>query len=549
MCQQEQQGDTKENAFRNEDETPHMVEMVFDRRHLHPGNMHLYMPERRFIILRNYLSRQKQMALGASAITTSSSESKKHAQIEPCRSDKKQVNAELKQETSKPENSKAEAYDSSPDEAYESSPDIITVTKKEEQDIPVIEPEEEVEVECLKSMLDLVQNTKKTHYEFNLPFHPDLFLFGEECEYRTSVEGEPLKGMEELSRLLMAWSLKVKAALASLNEKDFCLIYYAVNEERNVNIKLTDEEVEQQIITSQENFSEIPVRVYDLILYRAELRTENWQCIAFRDPYGPLSFLEFNVSPYSLDGTFFIGNQYYSTYQLCDRFIFNFCRSENVRGTDGHKHLDIKDAVGGNAEFYFRLLVDAEDKGWLCPVFGTTKDSETCYQYVTQRRNTSVVIKLQQVIDAYNQLIRTGYVPTEQTFERAARKIKRYWIYLTETKMGTERYVPVALPFPDRKYSNAYARKGVIRQRPGKITAEFRFFPTARNGREIFLISQLVQNWMIYLFEQQKRREPITYTPYEPYQPSTRSDLLDKYNNFLKTIGLNPDDYQCLSRL
>ena len=555
LCQQ-QQDNVEEDYPTNEVVRYRTEEIVYDRHYLHPENMHQSMPERRFITLREYLRRSDQEVSEAREITHSLSsnaipaeksdnialsEPEKHNLMKPEAKEKNQAIDALEKEVCTSEYYKTEDYDS--------ASAVMTVKVPDQQDIPIIEAEECVESEHLIYALDLVKSTQETHHDFDLPFHPDLFLFGEECEYRTNVEDDPLKGREELSRLLITWSSKVKVKLASMNETEFCLTYYALNEAGNLRVKLTDEDIESQIITARSNQLGTPVRVHNLILYRAELRTESWQCIAFRDGYGLLSFLEFNVSPYSLNEAFFIGQQYYSTYKLCDRFIFDYCKNEKVRGTDGHKHLDIKDAVGGNAELYFRLAVDVEDKAWLCAVFGTIIDSETCYQYVTQRRNNSALQRLQKTITAYNDLVWEGYVPTKKSFVSSARKIKWYWVHMTEIEEGHERYVPVALPYPDVKCSNAYARKGMIKQRPGKITAEFRFFPTARNGREVFLISQLVQNWMIYLFKQQKCRESILYTPYDPYQPSTKSDLLDKYRDFLIKIGLDPHDYQCLSRL
>ena len=279
-----------------------------------------------------------------------------------------------------------------------------------------------------------------------------------------------------------------------------------------------------------------------------KVKIGSWHCKGFIDFWEGQGLLEFNTSPYRLDQTFQINAKTYTPYELFDLFIFSICNKMSLESSSGHKHVDFSESVGGNTEFLFRLLVDVEDKAWLCSAFNMELQSSTSTKFVAQSQDADKrEQELKNVISLFNSLLAEGYIHEKEEFYTSLHKLKLFWNFVT----GSEgRFVPVYLPRPEHGKDNAQAKSGQIVNRPTNVTAEFRFFNTPRNGSEVRLLNIFLSEWLKQINKKQLDKSNVKYTSYNPEKPQEKEKTAKMMECFCnQELGLPSSHYKQILRI
>lgn len=378
----------------------------------------------------------------------------------------------------------------------------------------------------LRERLITVLNLSKK--EFETPdackIYPEKFMFGEEFEYWAPIS-ESRAPRWVVNDLLILWESQLRDRIRDLDIPD------------------TEYSIEKDVWT--EDFLVENLRG---ICEKIEVRIGNWHCKGFRDSWNHQGLLEFNTSPYRLDQTFLVNGRTYTPYELFDLFIFSFCTTMNLEPSSGHKHVDFYESIGGNTEFLFRLLIDIEDKAWLCSAFDMEPYSSTSTKYVVQHEDAGQKVhQLKEVVSLYNSLLAEGYVHEKEEFYISLQKLRSFWACLT----GDEsRFVPVGLPRPQPHPNNAKAKAGEIVSRPTMVTAEFRFLNTPRDGNEARLLNEFLSEWLKNLNKMQINRTSINYQSYNPDKPQPKEKTVEMMEHFCtQELGLSPGHYKQILRI
>ena len=392
---------------------------------------------------------------------------------------------------------------------------------------------------------DQVQDSDIEHWVRTLPgshtqFNEREFLFGEEFEFwiEGAIVPPGYKKTPYPNNLASAQLMVMKWAEALIN-------------------KLEELEIEDYTIQKYLNTGYVPAVSEHWI----DIRIGEWKNTIYIDGWltpdkTGLALLEVNTSPYRMHQTFKVGKKRYTAYELFDLFIFDIAKELDLKGASGHKHLDLRDSVGGNQELMFRMLVDAESKAWLSQLFGCEEDSGMkfgCFVYRAQNgQNQTCSSALQTLVNVFNDSLISGVHDKQShlTPGHSLQQIMKLWrcalvpegqILPLEIRMSTQ-YDPDIV-------TNERAKKGDVVVHPQCGTAEFRFLPAVQSGKEVLLINKMLRNWFRYQAERQRDGFPIVYEPYDPRNnEETPESLKQRFKDFIKTIGLPPSKYKVLNR-
>lgn len=353
---------------------------------------------------------------------------------------------------------------------------------------------------------------------------PEKFMFGEEFEY---------------------WAPKITARSSWWVVNDLLISWEKGLRNRVRMLNIPDTELS---INRREWYKDHPHVEMRGVCDKITVIIGNWHCKGFRDSWNGQGLLEFNTSPYRLDQTFQVNAKTYTPYELFDLFIFSICSEMNLEPSSGHKHVDFSESVGGNTEFLFRLLVDVEDKAWLCSAFNMELYSSTSTKFVAQSQDADKrEQELKKVISLYNSLLAEGYIHEKEDFHTSLHKLISFWTFVT----GSEGvYVPVYLPRPKPGKDNAKAKRGEIVNSPTNVTAEFRFFNTPRNGAEVRLLNIFLSEWLKQINKKQLDKANVKYTSYNPDKPQEKERIVEIMECFCnQELGLPIDYYKQILRI
>ena len=268
-----------------------------------------------------------------------------------------------------------------------------------------------------------------------------------------------------------------------------------------------------------------------------------WHACVFPDIWDDMRLLEVNVSPYKLGQTFKIGDTDCLVDELFTKFVTEISEEMNLDISSGHKHVDLRQSIGGNPELLFRMLVDVENKAWLSKCFKTEAYSDKSHKYVIQGEFGEKSSELLDMMTkAFNKSIQLGKTGKGGDFFKTNKPIISFWSKLLGNNL--ERYISANFRL-DKDEDNREARLGNVVSHPSN-TAEFRFFNCPRNGGEALLISRLLEAWFIKIAEDQEAGIEIKYTPCDPMARMDSLELKRKYKHFIESLGLNPGEYEKL---
>ena len=405
------------------------------------------------------------------------------------------------------------------------------------------------DLQC-KTLLD---STDIKHWIRELPgshhqYNEDEFLFGEEFEFwidEPIVPPDPAtyappypNNIASSQSMLMKWHNALVTKLKTLGINDF-----------KINGYLNDGYVSS------------------VSKYWMDVQIGEWRNIVYIDGWHTpddkgLALLEVNTSPYKMYQKFKVDKKRYTAYQLFDLFIFDIAKELGLTGASGHKHLDLRDSVGGNQELLFRMLVDVEDKAWISQVFGCEEDTGMkigCFVYRSQNwENQTCSSVLQTQVKHFNEGLLSGLSRAQSRLSpgNALQQVMRIW-RCTQTPAHKRpdliqilpMEIRIALRYAPETVTNELAKQGKVIVHPQSGTAEFRFLPSVENGKEVLLINKMMRNWFRYQAKRQREGSPIIYEPYDPLSnEETPESLKKRFTAFIKSIGLKPRKYQALHR-
>lgn len=369
---------------------------------------------------------------------------------------------------------------------------------------------------CINSLLFLEDPSSSSACEIYQKLKPDLFMYGEEFEYYTAISIKSKTALADFEKLIITWKEKL--------------------EEKLIEIGVPSSAVQLKLLKGEYGESE---NFYEVL----DIQIGQWHARVFPDKWEDMRLLEVNVSPYKIGQKFKVGNTDYPVDLLFTKFITEISREMKLNISSGHKHIDLRQSIGGNPELLFRMLVDVEDKAWLGRCFKTETYSDKTRKYVVQgEQGQKTSNMLGVIIEAFNELLGQGRTSKGGDFFKTNKPIREFWSRLLGN--DPKRYIPVNLRL-DNDVDNQEARLGHIVSHPNN-TAEFRFFNCPRSGDEALLISRLLEAWFIKISKEQESGVKVDYTPCDPLVRINTPELKSKYRHFIESLGLNPDEYEKL---
>ncbi|RLV60370.1 hypothetical protein D5018_07575 [Parashewanella curva] len=271
----------------------------------------------------------------------------------------------------------------------------------------------------------------------------------------------------------------------------------------------------------------------------------SWHAKLFFDGWLNYTLPEVNVSPYRIGETVKIGDIEMSMSAMLSTFITDLARQFGLRASSGHKHIDLSQAAGYNPEFLFRLLVDVENNAWLTQCFDTAEYTHKTKKYLIQEPDSNIA-EFQGLLTVFNELLKAGY-RRKSKGDFADNAIV---LQLLDLAWGVapndDKYRPLKIPVNlGQKYKQqiAAAEQGLVVSHPNS-TIEFRIFNCARNGQEAIKISKLISAWISKIAQEQKQTTPIHYRPINPKVPIEQAKLKLMFDDFIKSLGLEPEEYR-----
>ncbi|WP_133309252.1 hypothetical protein [Parashewanella curva] len=262
-----------------------------------------------------------------------------------------------------------------------------------------------------------------------------------------------------------------------------------------------------------------------------------WQASLFFDNWHKHTLPEVNVSPYKLGQLVKLKGHKISIENLFSWFITEIAQTLGLKASSGHKHIDLTKAVGYNPEFYFRLLVDVENKAWLTQCFKTEEFSADTWKYLAQDPSVNLNILL-GLLDAFNELLLAGYTGKSVGSFSDNKEVLQLFDLAWGVGNYFVKYRPVKIPAEfgfDYGTQVADAEKGHIVSHP-KTTIEFRFFNCARTGQEAIKLSKMILAWIAKISKEQKNATPLLYDPIDPSIPIEHVKLKRMFDEFIVTV-------------
>ena len=325
-------------------------------------------------------------------------------------------------------------------------------------------------------------------------FHRDKVLFGEEFEF-SHKNGVLVK---DLASRLQEWRQELSQTLQQQGVEDY----------------------------------HITLGIDNLVL-----QVGDWSYKLFRD----ICLLEVNATPYQPDQLFPVtirGDiRQYSAYDMFDQFIHPVARALGCLGISGHKHLDIRYALDGNAELMLRVIMDLENAAWLPRILGREK-STAVFPNIYQEKPKSAQM-LKNIIKAVNDRWQNDASPLWGDYEHLVSLVS----FLRQFSILSKG--PCAL-----SHIRAGEHTADLHKEP-KSTLEFRLFHCPRDGHESELVNKLLMARIQYHLDRQRGREPIVYTPEHPdtYQSGRDIDAVNAFARYVSECGESPAKFAPLIRI
>ncbi len=369
---------------------------------------------------------------------------------------------------------------------------------------------------CINSLLFLEDSSSTLTCEVYQKLKPDQFMYGEEFEYYTGISIKSEKALSDFEKLLITWKQKL--------------------EERLTEIGVPSSVVQLKLLKGEHGKCK---SFYEIL----DIQIGSWHARVFNDIWGDMYLLEVNVSPYKIGQTFKLGDRKYPVDLLFTKFVTEISQEMKLAISSGHKHIDLRQSIGGNPELLFRMLVDVEDKAWLGRCFKTEAYSDKSHKYVVQGEFGQKASRLLGcVIVKFNELLEQGRTGKGGDFFKTNKPIRQFWSKLLGH--APERYIPMNLRLYE-DVDNQEARTGHVVSHPSN-TGEFRFFNCPRSGDEAVLLSRLLEAWFIKVSKDQESGVKVQYTPCDPLVEISSSELKSKYRYFIESLGLDPCEYERL---
>lgn len=369
---------------------------------------------------------------------------------------------------------------------------------------------------CMDSLLFSPPPSGTSDCDAHEKLKPEMFMFGEEFEYYTGISIKSETACSNFEKLLLTWKNKL--------------------EEKITEQGISQATVKLELLKGKYGESK---KFYE----KLDIQIGRWHACVFPDMWGDMRLLEVNVSPYKLGQTFKVGDSDYPINELFTKFVTEISDEMNLDISSGHKHVDLRQSIGGNPELLFRMLVDVEDKAWLGKCFKTEDYSDKSRKYVAQGKFGEKASELLDMMTkAFNKAARLGKIGKGGDFFKANKPIRSFWSKLLGN--DPDRYIPVNFRLY-KDEDNHEARLGHVVSHPSN-TAEFRFFNCPRNGDEALLISRLLEAWFVKIAKDQEAGTEIKYTPCDPMARIDSLELKIKYKHFIGSLGLNPSEYEKL---
>ncbi|RLV57938.1 hypothetical protein D5018_19910 [Parashewanella curva] len=353
----------------------------------------------------------------------------------------------------------------------------------------------------------LSNSTQQRSYQ---TFDPILIRCGEEFEYYPPLDkGNSLNDDEELE-ILRLWQAAIKSKLRQLNiPENECSI--CLNEkERTVTYNIG-----------------------------------SWQARLFFDGWSNFTLPEVNVSPYRLGEMITFTDKKLPLEDIFNHFITAIAKELGLRPSSGHKHIDLTQAVGYNPEFFFRFLIAIENTSWLTQCFKTAEYSDKTRKYLALNPDAKLDA-LQGLLNSFNELLLAGYKGKGNgKFSDNKNILQLLELVINIIEMDSK-YRPLEIPTNLGKNCEeqlSKADKGLVVTHP-TVTVELRFFNTARTGREAIKISKLIRAWLTKIAQEQENATPLHYQAINPMVPIAHEKLKLMFEEFVESLGLEPEEYR-----
>ena len=268
-------------------------------------------------------------------------------------------------------------------------------------------------------------------------------------------------------------------------------------------------------------------------------------------------WFEINCTPYHSDNPFAE-----SCFEKVIEVVDSMRKDELIGYSSGHKHIDALSATQGDTGVLLAMESEIQRNPFLLRAFGNNdrivqKDEANWYKtFADYNPDTKpfAVKRLNLMIDRYNRKI-DAYCAEKlrdkkNTYSEKKDRLKQFahfysqFVHMTTIQKGLgtfrsgymEKYMAMTL-LHITGASNVNELS----------TLEFRFFRCPKTVQEIKLINQFLQAWFRYVHQCRKNKIPLESVPVDikSCKDYTAEQVQVNTINYLKKLGLNPEDYRC----
>ena len=268
-------------------------------------------------------------------------------------------------------------------------------------------------------------------------------------------------------------------------------------------------------------------------------------------------WLEINCTPYHSDNP---------SAESCFEKVIEVAdsmRSDGLIGySSGHKHVDALSATQGDTGVLLAIESEIQRNPFLLRAFGNNdrivQENESAWYKTFADYNPDTkpfaVKRLNWMIDRYNKKLGKSNIEKlsgkGNTDSKKKDRLKQFahfysqFVHMTTIQKG--------LCGVDLDYMEKYMAMSLLHiTGASKVnelsTLEFRFFRCPKTVQEIKLINQFLQAWFQYIHQCRKDKIPLELVPedIQSCKDYTAEQVQDNTMNYLKKLGLNPEDYRC----
>ena len=273
--------------------------------------------------------------------------------------------------------------------------------------------------------------------------------------------------------------------------------------------------------------------------------------------YDTSYWFEINCTPYHSDNPFAE-----SCFEKVIEVADSMRKEELIGYSSGHKHVDALSATQGDTGVLLAIESEIQRNPFLLRAFGNNdrivQENETAWYKTFADYNPDTkpfaVKRLNSMINRYNKKIKescaeqlSGKGNTDSKKKDRLKQFAHFYsqfVHMTTIQRGLgrigdgnmEKYMAISL-----LHITGASKVNEL------STLEFRFFRCPKTVQEIKLINQFLQAWFQYIHQCRKDKVPLELVP-EDIQSSkdyTAEQVQDNTINYLKKLGLNPEDYRC----